>query len=64
MSLDQKEVLENLISQRKELEGSIGQLHGQLEQSRTQYLKVSGAIDVLSQLIGSEEEEEVSETKE
>jgi hypothetical protein len=62
MSLDQKEVLENLISQRKELEGSIGQLQGQLEQSRTQYLKVSGAIDVLSQLI--ESEEEVSKTEE
>ena len=50
MSLDQGEVLQNLIKQRKELEGAIGQLQGQLEGAKTQYLKLTGAIDVLTQL--------------
>lgn len=61
MSLDQKQVLENLINQRKELEGAIGQLQGKLEQARTQYLKVSGAIDVLEQLNQPEKEVETEE---
>ena len=61
MSLDQKEVLENLTSQQKELEESLIKLQSQLEQTRTQYLKISGAVDVLSQLVESEESTEEEE---
>ena len=50
MSLSNTEVLEGLTSQQKELETAINTLSGQLETARTQYLKVSGAIDVLSQI--------------
>jgi len=50
MSLDQKEVLTNLITQRNELENTITRLQSELEQSKTQYLKISGAVDVLSQI--------------
>jgi hypothetical protein len=50
MSLDQKEVLTNLITQRNELENTIAKLQSELEKSKTQYLKICGAIDVLSQI--------------
>ncbi len=50
MSLSNAEVLEGLKTQQKELETAINTLSGQLETARTQYLKVSGAIDVLSQI--------------
>lgn len=50
MNLDQKEVLTNLITQRNELEHTITRLQSELEQSKTQYLKISGAVDVLSQI--------------
>ena len=58
MSLDQTEVLSNLIKQRQELEGAITKLQGQLEQARQQYLKLTGAIDVLQQLTEEESEKE------
>ena len=50
----QKEALENLISQRTEIEKKIVELQNTLEQGRSQYLKVTGAIDVLEQLISEE----------
>jgi len=50
MSLSNPEVLEGLKRQKVELESAINTLSGQLENARTQYLKVSGAIDVLSQI--------------
>ena len=53
--IDQKEVLENLISQRNEVEQKITELQNTLEQGRTQYLKLTGAIDVLQQLLAEEE---------
>tara|TARA_R100001443_G_scaffold94422_1_gene100982 strand:- start:372 stop:539 length:168 start_codon:yes stop_codon:yes gene_type:complete len=52
MALDNATVLENLKKQRAELET-------QLEAGREMYLKVTGAIEVVSQLV----EEEVSETE-
>ena len=51
----QKEALENLISQRTEIEKKIVELQNTLEQGRSQYLKVTGAIDVLQQLLAEEE---------
>ena len=50
MSLSNTEVLEGLKTQQRELETAINTLSGQLETARTQYLKVSGAVDVLSQI--------------
>ena len=50
----QKEALENLISQRTEIEKKIVELQNTLEQGRSQYLKVTGAIDVLEQLVAEE----------
>ncbi len=50
MSLSNAEVLEGLKTQQKELETAINTLSSQLDTARTQYLKVSGAIDVLSQI--------------
>ena len=61
MALDNATVLENLQKQRVEIEQ-------QLETLRTTYLKVLGAIDVLSQIEGAEETDgaapaEASETE-
>ena len=53
--IDQKEVLENLISQRKEVEQKVNELQNTIEQGRSQYLKLTGAIDVLQQLLAEEE---------
>jgi len=50
MSLSNTEVLEGLKKQKVELESAINTLSGQLENARTQFLKVSGAIDVLTQI--------------
>lgn len=61
MSLSNEEVLENLTSQLVELENTIGKLSQQLDTAKTQYLKVSGAVDVLKQIVESKEEEEVEE---
>ena len=61
----QKEALENLISQRTEIEKKIVELQNTLEQGKSQYLKVTGAIDVLEQLIAEETTtEEVKEEEE
>ena len=54
MALDNVVVLENLKKQKAELEQ-------QLEAGREMYLKVLGAIDVVTQLV--ESDEEVSETE-
>lgn len=53
MSLSNPEVLEGLTKQKVELESAINTLSGQLESAKTQYLKVSGAIDVLTQIEAS-----------
>ena len=58
----QKEALENLISQRTEIEKKIVELQNTLEQGRAQYLKVTGAIDVLEQLVAEETTTEEVET--
>lgn len=50
MSLSNVEVLEGLSKQKVELETAINTLSGQLENAKTQYLKVAGAVDVLSQI--------------
>ena len=58
MALENAEVLENLTSQKEELEK-------QMESMRVTYLKILGAIDALSQIEQSkvEAEPEVSETE-
>ena len=53
MSLSNPEVLEGLTKQKVELESAINTLSGQLESAKTQYRKVSGAIDVLTQIEAS-----------
>jgi len=58
MALDNKEVLGNLITQQKELMNTIQELSTNLENTRSQYLKVSGAVEVLQQI---ESESEVTE---
>ena len=58
MALENAEVLENLTTQKEELEK-------QMESMRVTYLKILGAIDALSQIEQSkvEAEPEVSETE-
>ena len=58
MALENAEVLQNLTSQKEELEK-------QMETMRVTYLKILGAIDALSQIEESklEAEPEVSETE-
>lgn len=58
MALENAEVLENLTSQKEELEK-------QMESMRVTYIKILGAIDALSQIEESkvEAEPEVSETE-
>lgn len=58
MALENAEVLENLTTQKEELEK-------QMESMRVTYLKILGAIDALSQIEESkvEAEPEVSETE-
>ena len=56
MALDNATVLENLQKQRVEIEK-------QLETLRTTYLKVLGAIDVLSQIEGVKETDDAAPTE-
>lgn len=58
MALENTEVIDNLTQQKKQLEE-------QMEQLRVTYLKVLGAIDALTQIEESKEEDaaEVSETE-
>lgn len=57
MALENAEVIDNLTQQKKQLEE-------QMEQLRVTYLKVLGAIDALTQIEESKEEDtEVSETE-
>lgn len=58
MSLSNEEVLGNLTKQLTELETAISTLTQQLDSAKTQYLKVSGAVDVLKQIEESKEEVE------
>lgn len=50
MSLSNDQALEGLTQQQQELETAINKLSAQLENAKTQYLKVSGAIDILRQI--------------
>ena len=56
MALDNATVLENLRKQKAELEQ-------QFENGREMYLKIQGAIDVLEQIEGIDQEETVAETE-
>tara|TARA_B100001559_G_scaffold49293_1_gene37745 strand:+ start:1824 stop:2021 length:198 start_codon:yes stop_codon:yes gene_type:complete len=50
MTVSNTEALEGLTKQQQELESAINKLSAQLESAKTQYLKVSGAVDVLTQI--------------
>ena len=50
MALENAEVLKNLTEQRETLEKQLQEGNAQIEQLRQTYLKVVGAIDVLSQI--------------
>ena len=50
MALENAEVLKNLTEQRETLEKQLSEGNAQIEQLRNTYLKVVGAIDVLSQI--------------
>ena len=50
MALENAEVLKNLTEQRETLEKQLSEGNGQIEQLKQTYLKVVGAIDVLSQI--------------
>ena len=56
MALDNATVLENLRKQKAELEQ-------QFEQGREMYLKIQGAIDVLEQIEGIDQQETVEEVE-
>tara|TARA_Y100000004_G_scaffold156963_1_gene182352 strand:- start:35 stop:226 length:192 start_codon:yes stop_codon:yes gene_type:complete len=56
MALDNATVLENLKKQKAELEQ-------QFEQGREMYLKIQGAIDVLEQIEGIEQQETIAESE-
>ena len=64
MSLSNEEVLGNLTQQLTELETAISTLTQQLDSAKAQYLKVSGAVDVLKQIEESKEEKVEKETEE
>ena len=50
MALENAEVLKNLTEQRETLEKQLSDGNAQIEQLKATYLKVVGAIDVLSQI--------------
>ena len=50
MALENAEVLKNLTEQRETLEKQLSEGNSQIEQLKQTYLKVVGAIDVLSQI--------------
>jgi hypothetical protein len=56
MALDNATVLENLRKQKAELEQ-------QFENGREMYLKIQGAIDVLEQIEGIEQQETIAESE-
>ena len=56
MALDNATVLENLKKQKAELEQ-------QFENGREMYLKIQGAIDVLEQIEGIEQQETIAESE-
>ena len=61
MSLDNTTVIENLSQQKTELEKALTELSSQLEQGKAQYLKVTGALDVLTQIEESKQSEQAPE---
>ena len=50
MALENADVLKNLTEQRETLEKQLSEGNAQIEQLKQTYLKVVGAIDVLSQI--------------
>ncbi len=56
MALDNASVLENLRKQKAELEQ-------QFENGREMYLKIQGAIDVLEQIEGVDQQETIAEAE-
>ena len=50
MALENAEVLKNLTEQRETLEKQLSEGSAQIDQLRQTYLKIVGAIDVLSQI--------------
>lgn len=56
MALDNATVLENLKKQKAELEQ-------QFENGREMYLKIQGAIDVLEQIEGMDQQETIAESE-
>ena len=50
MALENAEVLKNLTEQRETLEKQLSEGNAQIEQLKATYLKVVGAIDVLTQI--------------
>ena len=50
MALENAEVLKNLTEQRETLEKQLSEGNAQIEQLKATYLKVVGAMDVLSQI--------------
>ena len=50
MALENAEVLKNLTEQRETLEKQLSEGSAQIEQLRQTYLKIVGAIDVLTQI--------------
>ena len=62
MSVDQKVVMESLISQRKEVNDAIIELQNRLESARAQFLKLTGAIEVLEEINKEESSDTPDET--
>lgn len=50
--IENKVALESLVKQRDELERQVGQLSAALDNARTRFLKVSGAVEALEQIEG------------
>ena len=64
MSLSNEEVLKGLTEQLAQIEQFIAEEGQKLDSAKAQYLKVSGAIDVLKQIEESKEEKVEEETEE
>jgi hypothetical protein len=50
--IENKVALESLVKQRDELERQVGQLSAALDNAKTRFLKVSGAVEALEQIEG------------
>ena len=61
MIQDQKQLLKNLQNEQRELENAVIKLQQDLESRKNQYLKITGAVDVLSMIVKEDTETEVTE---